>query len=275
MEERKVQPGRSLIPNDQATKRAVPRHRALDDPASAIPSQLATVLGLRAPAVDPVRADQLDTATVECTPQRIGVVGAVGDESDHSAARAPATASRNRDGGQRRLGERHLRRRRRGDGNSQRYTLAVCHHHALRALAPLGLPDVRTPFFADANVASMNASSQSRRPLVSSCPKNARQTRNHTPCSSHACSRRQQVEGLGYSEGRSRHRAPVFRTQRIPSKTSRWAIQGRPPCGLNRARGSSGSIFSHCRSLSRMPRRGTATTSVPTAGRTTHDRTGV
>jgi hypothetical protein len=58
----------------------------------------------------------------------------------------------------------------------------------------------------------MKTSSQSTRPCASSCPRNARQTRSHTPCVSHCCSRRQHVDGLGYSDGRSRHRAPVFKT---------------------------------------------------------------
>jgi len=275
VKEREVQAGRSFVADDQPAEGAVPRHCSLDDPAAAIATQFPTVLGLGPDAIDAVRADQLDTATCKRTSKRIGVVGTVSSESHHPATWTPTTPSGNCDRRQSRLGEFHFRRRGRCDGNSQRNTLAVCHHHALRALAPPGFPDVWAPFFAEANVASMNASSQSMRPRASSCPKNARQTRSHTPRSSQAWSRLQHVEGLGYSEGRSRHRAPVFNTQRIPSRTSRWATHGRPPRGLDRARGNNGSIFDHCRSVSRIPRRGTATTSAPTSGRPTRDRTGV
>jgi hypothetical protein len=58
-----------------------------------------------------------------------------------------------------------------------------------------------------------------------------------SPASVHALWRRQQVEELGYRSGplnsqdRACHRAPVLRTQRIPSRHSRGSVGGRPPAG--------------------------------------------
>jgi hypothetical protein len=54
------------------------------------------------------------------------------------------------------------------------------------------------------------------------------------------------VLGLGYSGGRSRQRAPVLSTHKMPSSTLRLSAHGRPrPEGC----GSNGSIFFHCSSV--------------------------
>jgi hypothetical protein len=71
------------------------------------------------------------------------------------------------------------------------------------------------------------------------------------PSSSQARRRRQQVDPLGYPAGRSRHRAPVLRTQRMPSTTSRCGTRGRPPSRERGLRGRCGSIAAHCASVSR------------------------
>jgi hypothetical protein len=142
---------------------------------------------------------------------------------------------------------------------SHRNTLAVDHHHPLRTLAPLGFSDLRAPFFAEANEPSMNVSSQWSRPRASSWPRKARHIRSHVPSSSHCRRRRQHVDPLGYPSGRSRHRAPVFKTQRIPSTTSRLLTRGRPPWGERRGRGRCGSILAHCASVTRTLGLGTST----------------
>ncbi len=107
----------------------------------------------------------------------------------------------------------------------------------------------------------MNAVSHCNRPRASSCAMIARQIRSHVPSSSQRFNRRQHVDGLGYSAGRSRHRAPVFSTQRMPSTTARWLAQGRPPRGERGGRGRSGSMWAHCASVNRTPRLATCTTS--------------
>ena len=116
----------------------------------------------------------------------------------------------------------------------------------------------------------MKVSSQSRRPLASNSARNARQSRSHTSCSSQTLSLRQQVEALGYPSGRSRHRAPVFKTHRIPSSTKRLSVQGRPPRGWRGGAGSRGSIFAHCLSVRRTLRRATKKTPKATTAWSLH-----
>jgi hypothetical protein len=133
---------------------------------------------------------------------------------------------------------------------SQRNTLAVDHHHPLRALAPFGWADAFAPFFAGAKLPSANASDQSIWPFASSSARNARQVSSQTSCSSHNLNRRQQVEGLGYCFGKSAQGAPVRSIQSIPSKTLRLSAQGLPPRPDFWVLGSNGSIFSHCACVS-------------------------
>jgi hypothetical protein len=97
----------------------------------------------------------------------------------------------------------------------------------------------------------MNAVSQRIRPRASSWPRKARHMASHVPSSSHCRIRRQQVDPLGYPSGRSRHRAPVFSTHRIPSTTARWLMRGRPPLRERRGRGRCGSMWTHCASVTR------------------------
>jgi len=134
----------------------------------------------------------------------------------------------------------------RGNGHSQRNTLAIRHHHELGTLAPLGFADFWAPFFAETNVPSIKHSLQSIWPLLSSLRIKVRHIFSQTPCSSHIFNRLQQVLGLGYFSGRSFHLAPVRRIHRMPSKTKRLFFQGRP---LLFNFGSNGSITFHCFSV--------------------------
>ncbi len=107
----------------------------------------------------------------------------------------------------------------------------------------------------------MKVSSQCKRPFSSSWARNARQIRSQVLSSSQRRSRLQQVDGLGYPPGRSRQRAPVLSTQRIPSITARLLIHGRPPLRLRGRRGSKGAILSRCWSVNGTVCRGTRSTS--------------
>jgi hypothetical protein len=107
----------------------------------------------------------------------------------------------------------------------------------------------------------MNAVSHCNRPRSSSSAMIARQIRSHVLSSSQRFSRRQHVDGLGYSAGKSRQRAPVFSTQRMPSMTPRWLAQGRPPRWDRGIGGRSGSILAHCASVKRTLRLATSATS--------------
>ncbi len=236
-----------IVPDDQPTKAPDPRERALDDPTSSVAAERATILRLR--PVGSVRRDELDPTIGEPRSMSVAVIGLVSDHALRSRSGSATPSPRNTDHPERLLKERDLRRRGRVQVASQRNTLAVDHHHPLRTLSPLGATDSSAPPFAGAKLASTKDSLHLIRPRRSSSLKNARHMLSQTPASSHCRSRRQHVDPLGYPSGRSRHRAPVFKTQRIPSNTSRLSIHGRPPLRLFGSRGSCGSIFDHCLSV--------------------------
>ena len=194
----------------------------------------------------PVRGDQFDLSLFKPKPKRERIVAPITDEPLRVLPRASGSGMAYSDRGERLGRQRDLTRASAMEGNSQRNTLAVCQYHKLRSFALSGLPDVETPFLAGAKVASMKHSLHWIRPRWLSLVRKARQIFSQTPYSSQSLSRRQQGLGLGYSSGRSCHRAPVRRIHRIPSKTFRLSAQDRSRL---RRRGSSGLIFSHCRSL--------------------------
>jgi hypothetical protein len=142
--------------------------------------------------------------------------------------------------------QRHLMRGGRVKGHSQRNTLAVRQNHELRALAPLGFADFRPPFLAGMKLPSMKHSAHWIWLFLSNSWMKARQTLSQRPVSSHIRRRLQHVLGLGYFSGKSFHRAPVRKIQRMPSNTRRLSFQGLP---LLFNLGSRGSIFRHCQSL--------------------------
>jgi hypothetical protein len=82
-------------------------------------------------------------------------------------------------------------------------------------------------------------------------PRKVRQMRSQMPCSSQSRSRRQHVDGEGNSLGKSCQRAPLRRIHRMPSSTLRFAARGLPPRRCRGGRGSKGSIFFHCASVSK------------------------
>ena len=128
---------------------------------------------------------------------------------------------------------------------SQRYTFAVDHHHPLCTLSTLGFSNAVAPFLAGAKLPSIKHWSQSSFCCRSSLLINARHNLSHTPCSSQSRSLRQHVEALGYSDGKSRHRAPLRKTHRMPSSTRRLSLKGRPRL---LSLGSKGATCFHCSS---------------------------
>jgi hypothetical protein len=124
-------------------------------------------------------------------------------------------------------------------------TLTVDHHHPLRSLAFLGLPDCKAPFFAGAKLPSIEASSQSSFCVASSSARNARHMSSHRSCSSQRSNRLLHVLPLGRGSGISLQRAPVPKIQRIPSSTSLFPFGGRPLLMSRPSFGSNGSIFDH------------------------------
>lgn len=210
-----------FVTNQQPTKLSQPSIGPLHDPAALVPPQLARVFVPSMLVVLPIRNDQVDSAAAQSLAQRIGIIPAIGNHTLRFLSRA-AFRSRDTDFSQRGFRKRNFTRGGTFQPNSQRKTFTVDQYHPLRALAPLGFPDGRAPFFAGAKLPSRKASSHFSSPSRSSAPSNARLAFSHTPSSSHCLRRRQQVEGEGNSSGRNRHAAPVWRIHKMPSKQARF-----------------------------------------------------
>ena len=97
-------------------------------------------------------------------------------------------------------------------------------------------------------MASRNTSFHLSVPCSSSVSRKAIHRSSRTPSSSHSTSRRQHVLAEGNPSGRSRQRAPVLRTHKIPSRHSRSPARGRPPFREASFTGRYGLILSHCQS---------------------------
>lgn len=221
-----------------------------DFPASAIAAHAAAIVERGAATFPPMRAEQ-DDAPLEQTPaQWITIVSAISEDAQRPSLRAATAGARDRDARQGGFGQSYFRRTGRAELASQRNTLAVCHHHPLCTFATFGFTHAEPPFLALAKLPSRKTSSQLSLPWASSCPSKARQIVNQTSRSSHSAKRRQQVLAEGYSLGKSRQRAPLRSTHKMPSKTMRSSARGRPRA-RRRVLGKSGLMISHCRSLSK------------------------
>jgi hypothetical protein len=197
-------------------------------------------------AVSAVRDQEADSPPCQSGPQFVRIISLIADKALGSALWASPPLAGDFDGLQGLFCQPYFRGRCRGNGASQRNTLAVDHHHPLRALASLGFPDSGAPFFAGAKLASMKASSQSKSPAASNCERKVRQICSHKSSSAQRFKRRQHVDGLGYRWGRSCQRAPVRSIHRMPSRTSRLLLRGRPPLNPGLSEGSKGAILAHC-----------------------------
>ena len=241
--------------HQQSAELTEPGIGSLDDPASFVATQFAPVFVAPTLVVVPIRRNQLDASLFQSPPQRVRVVGPVGDYPFGVLPRA-AFGPRDADFGQCGFRKRSFSRRGTFQPNSQRKTLTVDQYHPLRALATLGFTDCLAPFLAGAKLPSRKASSHFSRPSPSNAPSKTRQASSQTSSSSHCFNRRQQVDGEGYLSGRNRHAAPVQSTHRMPSRQSRFEAHGRPRLSRRRlGAGSSGSIKAHCASVNNVNRR--------------------
>jgi hypothetical protein len=221
MKEPGIRRDQALIAHDEAAKVPQPGKGPFDKPPATITAQLTSIL-MGGPRMVAARRDNRVNATPgQSRPQRMAVIPPIGDQP---------------------LGRRGSRLQ----VCSQRSTRAIDQNHPLRALAPLGLPDLGAPSFAATKLPSAKHSSQRSFCWSFSWAKKARQSVSNTPLSSQALSRRQHVLGLPYRRGSSLHWAPVQRPQRMPSKQRRSATRGRPPRGDDGGRGRWPRMTSHC-----------------------------
>jgi len=249
MKEAQIYNNQALVAHHQSAEITQPGESAFDFPPVLVSFSdfwrlLHTVF-----AISAVRDQQANPFPSQPITQLVRVITLIPNEAFGPASRAAPTLAGDFNGLQSLFCQLYFRGRCRGNGASQRNTLAVDHHHPLRALPPPGFADFGAPFFAGAKLASMKASSQSKSPSASSCDRKVRQILNYSSSSDHRFSRRQQVEGLGYRWGRSCQRAPVRNTHRMPSRTLRLSVRGRPPFDPDFSDGSNGAILSHCSSL--------------------------
>ena len=220
-----------------------------DLPAAFVAAQFPAIHKSFLFVVLPVGCNQFDAALLPSLWQRVRVVTAIRYHSFRFLPR-PAPLPGDADLGERGVRKRNFCRRGTFQPNSQRNTFTVSQYHPLCALAALGFTDCIAPFLAGAKLPSRKASSQFSRPSASRAPSKVRQALSQTSSSSHCFSRRQQVEGDGYSSGKKRHAAPVCSTQRMPSRQARFDAQGRPRLSrLRGGSGSKGSTNSHCASV--------------------------
>jgi hypothetical protein len=234
-----------LISDNESSKAAQPGEGALDYISSLVAIPESVVLSINVSMILPMRRKKVDASLSELFSMGVAVICLITDHSLGPRSGSAGSLFRDLDVFDHLLQEFDLSGRGRVGMASQRNTLAIDHHQVLRSLASLRFSDSRAPFFAGMNVASTKDSSQSRIPSASNSDRKALHMSLSTPASCQSLKRRQHVEGSGYSSGRSRHLAPVLRTQRMPSRQARSSAGGRPPFGLGGRGGINGLIFSH------------------------------
>jgi hypothetical protein len=251
MEEALVNMDQAFVADEESAEVAQVSKGSFHFPTLAVAAQRASILEDRA-SVGAMRADQLDAPRGKLPAKARAVVSSIHDEALRAVARTARSQARHFHCGERLRREGDLCGRGAKESASQRNTRAVCHHHPLRTFSAFGFTHGEPPFLAGAKLPSMNTSFQLSLPCASSSARNRRQMLSQISSSSQSRSLRQQVLALGYSLGRSRQRAPLRSTQRIPSSTARSSARGRPklPGG-----GNKGWIRSHWWSLSKVESR--------------------
>ncbi len=245
MKEALVKTEMSFVADEETTEVAQVGESALHFPALAIAPQGASILQSDF-ASTAMRADQLDAAGRQSLAEALRVISAIADEPLRTSARSPGAGARHLHGSQGFFRKGDFRGRGAKESASQRNTLAVCHHHPLRTFATFGFTHAEPPFLALAKLPSINTSFQLSLPPWSNSHRKSRQRVSQTSSSSQSRSLLQQVLALGYALGKSRQRAPLRNTHKMPSSTARSSARGRPK---PRGGGNKGCIFSHCRSL--------------------------
>jgi hypothetical protein len=186
-----------LIADDEAPKVPQPGERPLDDPPPAIPTPLPPILMRRLLVVPPSRDDRCNPPLSQAGAQGIAVIASIRDQAlGPLAGPAGFGGAADSDRVEPLLEKRDLRRGRRVQVCSQRRSRAIDQNQPLRALAPLGLPDLGPPFLAGMKRPSAKHSSQRIFSWSLRRAKKARQSWSSTPVSSHCVSRRHQGLGL-------------------------------------------------------------------------------
>lgn len=212
-----------------------PGHSTFNFPPMSIPAKSSSILNFFTRAIAR-RYDQINSAIFKIRSQSLRIISFVTNQTLRLAQQALECC----------LNQHLLMRAGSVKGHCQRNSFAVRHHHELRTLAAPGNVNFRAPFLATMKWPSIKHWVHWIRLRLSNSRIKLCQIFSQTPWSSQSLNRLQQVLGLGYSLGKSFHRAPLRSTHKIPSRTSRFFFHGRP---LLFNFGSNGSIFFHCFSL--------------------------
>ncbi len=227
--------------NDQTAEVAQPRKEAFHFPSALESSEAAAILRFSVGAAPvSVRRNHLGTkAFHQFSVQAIAVVRFVSDESLRHLGDQPCFQSGRYEG--------VFSRASTFCPSGDRKTMAVCNGHELGAFAALGLAHAAPPFLAGTNVPSTKHSVRSRPPRSRRSLAKANRTRSKTPERTQFWKRRCTVWYFPYRSGKSFQGAPVRKIQRMPLKTWRRSVQGRPrPSARTGSAGRSESIKVHC-----------------------------
>ena len=168
--------GVPLVPRHEAPRVLKPGEEPLHFPAPLIAAEWAPILR-EIDAIGPVRRDELDPTRRKGPVQAVAVIGPVADEASWIIGQKA---------GVQRLGdESGFVRGRRGDGNGDRKTSAVCDCHDLGPFTALGVADVAAFFLALAKEPSMKVSLKSKPPRAWRSAASALSTRRRIPVSTH------------------------------------------------------------------------------------------
>lgn len=234
----------ALIANNQASIVVQPCKQPFNLPTPLVTAKHSPILRRLLFPVGLVRCNQFYISLrPQSLIQRIAVVGFITDEKLRPLINQHII--------KRLFDQLYFMRRSTCDAYGDRKTVAVRHCHEFGALATFGFPNAKPPFLALLKVPSINASRTSNPPLsLRSCAR-ARNAFSIVPSLTHSWKRLWQVWYGGYWRGRSHQRAPVFNIQRMPSRTSRGGLEGRPG-RLSEGVSNSDLRCSHCVSVSFM-----------------------
>jgi hypothetical protein len=138
MEEALIKRELAFMADEETTEVTQVSKGAFDLPAFVIAPQRASILQGGAAATTAMRTDQFDPACRQPCPEVLRVVSAVTDEPGGTIARTTGPGPRHLDRAQGFFRADDFRRRGAKESASQRYTLAVCHHHPLCPFATFG-----------------------------------------------------------------------------------------------------------------------------------------
>jgi len=172
-----------LIAHHQSPKILQPGKEAFDLPPLPIPPERSSILGLGSFSTAAVWCDHLYTPILlQPLIKSIAVVRLVSNQPGRDFVNEPSFEGL--------LDKRYFMRRSAGHVHGDRKTRSVCHCHDLGAFAPLGFSHCSAPFFAGANVPSMNASRKSISPRSRRSSARATRICSKTPCFRHCWSHR-------------------------------------------------------------------------------------